>query len=308
MGQGPRLQTAQKPCTVHPRQEEWFTFLLNHGRSERTKWTYENALRWFGEWLVAVGIVWAQVKRGTVEQWIADLRAAGRHPKSIQSRVGAVKGFFAWLEDEGHIDKSPLKGLRPIKVPESLPRVHNRTEIDLMFAAAKTTREKVVLEILYAAGVRRQGLLDIRLQDIDLKARTIRIHHKGGKERIVIITPSAVLAILRWLPQRSMIAANLAHDTGHLMIGRQGPLSGQRILDIVHTVADRANVPRSHVHAWRHSALSHLLEGGMSLRTIQKQAGHSSISTTAKYLHVATDRMREEYDRTHPRAKAPPLP
>jgi integrase/recombinase XerC len=295
------------PCVVHQRTDEWFTYLLNHGRSDRTKWTYENSLRWFGEHLASYGLAWEDVKTtGAVEQWIADMRAAKRHPKSILSRVGAVRGFFRWLATEGHIERDPLAKLAPIKVPKSMPLVHSRPVVLQLLEEAKTAREKVVLEVLYAAGPRRQGLLDIKLTDLDLKSRLIRIRHKGGKERFIVITPRAVLAILRWLPQRNMIASNFEKDDGYLFIGRQGQLSGQRILDIVHAVADRANVPRANCHSLRHSFATHMLDGGADLRDVQELLGHESIATTQVYTHVSMERLRRVYDRAHPRAGTEP--
>jgi site-specific recombinase XerD len=273
---------------------------LNHGRSERTVWTYQNCLRWFGEWLVSIGMIWATVQRGNVEQWIADMRAAGRHPKSINSRVGAVKGFYRWLKDEGHIDKNPFEGLSPIKIPKSLPRVLSRFEIEAMLAAAKTPREKMAVELLYSCGVRRQGLLDIRLQDIDLKSRLIKIHHKGAKERLVVMGHSAVLAILRWLPHRAMIARNFERDEGYLFVGREGQLSGQRMLDMIHAVAGRAKVDRVHCHALRHTCASHMRDGGADLEAIREQLGHESLATTGRYLHTSVEQRRQDYDRTHP--------
>lgn len=294
------------PCVSHQRIDEWFTYLLNHGRSERTTWTYGNSLRWFGEWLVARETAWEDVTRATVENWIADMRAAGRHPKSIRSRVGAARGFYAWLASEGHIEKDPLHGLAPITVPKSLPLVHSKSVVEELLAAAKTVREKVVLEVLYAAGPRRQGLLDIKLTDVDLRARLIRIHHKGGKERFVVINPRAVLSILRWLPQRAAIASKFAKDEGWLFIGRQGQLSGQRILDIVHAVAERAGIPRAHCHSLRHSFATHMLDNGTDLRVVQELLGHESIATTQIYTHVSMERMKQAYDLGHPRANSPP--
>lgn len=268
MYQRPRLHSA--PCVVHRHTDEWFTFLLNHGRSEITKWTYENSLRWFGEWLVAREISWEAVTKDTIENWISDMRVAGRHPKSIRARVSTVACFYAWLAAENHIDKNPLQGLAPIKVPKSLPLVHSKSVVERMLAEAKTPREKAILEVFYAAGVRRQGLLDIKLEDVDLRGRLIRIRHKGGKERLAVITPAAVLAILRWLPHRALIAAKFEKDEGYLFVGRQGQLAGQRILDIVHAVAERAGIPRAHCHSLRHSCATHLLDGGADLKTIKE--------------------------------------
>ena len=303
MDQGPRLHSAPAPApaSVHHRTDEWFTFLLNHGRTEITKWTYENNLRWFGEWLVAREIPWESVTKDTMENWISDMRAAGRHPKSIRSRVSTVCCYFAWLAAYDHIGKNPLAGLPAVRVPKSLPLVHSKSVVDQLLEAAITIREKVVLEVLYAAGTRRQGLLDIKIEDVDLRGRTIRIHHKGGKERLVVIGPHAVLAILRWLPQRAAIARNFPKDEGWLFVGRQGKLSGQRILDIVHVVAKRAGIPRAHCHSLRHSCATHMHDGGADLKTIQEQLGHDNLNTTQKYLHLSVEQRKEIYDRTHPR-------
>lgn len=183
-------------------REQFRTELLNHGRSDLTVRSYEYRLGWFFDWLTAVEVSPADLTRDTVEQWIADQRARNLSGKSIRCNVSAVRAFYAWLEFKGKIEKDPLRGLRPIKVPKSLPKILQEGEVEALIAAAATRRERAIAELFYACGIRLSELVGADLRDLDLEGPQILIRGKGEKERYIPITTAAVRALRDWIAER----------------------------------------------------------------------------------------------------------
>lgn len=286
------------PISISVHGTRWLDYLSNHGRAESTIWTYRHCLRWFSEWLEDRCLALARVTRAAVEDWISTMRMAGRHLKSIRSRVGVVRGFYSWLTMEGLLQRDPLLGLGHIKVPRSLPQVLQKSHVRQLMVAAHTPRERVVLRILYATGCRRSEILSIKLQDLDLDRRMIRIRGKGSKDRLVLYDRPTATAIRNWLAVRAKIVRTWKTDAGFLIVGREGPLHGQRLLDIVHAIAGRAGIDRRvYVHAFRHAFASHSLDDGMKIEEVKELLGHESIATTQVYTHVSLERLRSSYDR-----------
>jgi len=194
--------------------EKYLTELLNHGRSEGTAVAYRRRLALFDEWRHSTETPLEAVTRDTVEQWISDMRQQGLAPKNIAIQVGAVRCFFAWLSDLDYIPKNPLARLRAIKVPRKVPPVLPKKACEALMAAAKTTRERVILELLYGSGLRAAELLGINLQDINFTQRQVLIRGKGDKERYQPISEAAAAAIKSWLGERTEIleASRKAHS------------------------------------------------------------------------------------------------
>lgn len=282
--------------------EQYFTELLNHGRSPMTVWTYRNCLRWFHAFIVAIECRPEDVTRGVVEQWIAEMRLQKKTQGSIRCRVNAVRGFYKWLVAEDYLQKDPLLKLRPIKVPKLLPRPLAVDDVLKFIAKAITARERAIAEVFYACGCRRSELLTLRTVDVDLTGRLVRLWGKGGKERISILTPTAVEAVRAWLGERAQIvSAWSGPDEGFLFVGRQGPMKRSRLERIVAAIAKRAGLKAS-PHVLRHSFATHMLDRGAQLEVVQELLGHDSPVTTRLYTKVSMDRIRQVYDRTHPRA------
>lgn len=284
--------------------EAFLTELLNANCSETTAHTYRNRLRWFGEWLASTGIPLAAVTRDTVQQYLSDLRTQDYSPKSMRSQVSILKGFFSWLADEKELlPRNPLARLRSPKVPRRLPRILDETDALKLMAAAQTTRERVVLELLYGSGVRAAELLEIRLGDLNLAAADVLIKGKGGDEAMQPMSGAAVLAVQAWLPERAAIVARFQLPTDALLVGRQGPLRKSMLKNIVAGVAARAGIDkRVYPHLLRHCFATHLLNGGADLRAVQELMRHKNLATTQIYTHVSRERLKEVYRGAHPRA------
>lgn len=284
--------------------EQFLTELLNHGRSAGTATAYRHRLRYFNDWRVSTGIPLEAVSRGTVEQWISDQRERGLAAKNIQSSVGAVRCFYSWLTDHDFLPKNPLARLGAIKVPRKVPKILPKVAVEALLAAVKTSRERVILELLYGSGLRAAELLGIRLEDVDLDASHVLIRGKGDKERVQPINSTTINAVRAWLPERKAILAT-GGRTGErsLLVSRKGPLRKSMLRVIIKTIAARAGIDsRVYVHQLRHCFATHLLDGGADLRVVQELMGHGSIATTQLYTQVSIERLRSAYGSAHPRA------
>lgn len=324
--------------------EKYLTELANVGLEESTLRTYRNRLRWFDEWLVAVEISWADVTREVVHQFLSDKRVQGWEAKSRRSQVSVLKGLYSWAHNEAQlISHNPLAHFRSVKVPKRLPRTLHESEAQVIADAAKTARERVIVELLYGSGIRAGELLALKVEDLQLAGAEVLVMGKGEKERMAPISIRAIAAILAWLPERERILAEprerhqkalalqaqgmsyraIAQAMGvsvpvafkyvkrppastkipQLLIGRQGALKKSMLREILIEIASRTSVEkRVYPHLFRHSFATHLLNGGADLRAVQELLGHANLATTQIYTHVSKKRIREVYERAHPRA------
>jgi len=300
-----------EPLSIATHGESWLRELLNHGRSPETAKLYRYCLSYFGRWLDSAGIPVADVSRSDVEEWIESMRAGRLSPATIRQRVTIARDFYRWLVGYGLLEKDPLYLIGRIKVPRKLPEILRPPDIQRILSACADTRERVIIEMLYATACRKAELIAMRLQDLDLEGRTVRLMGKGRKERVALIHDRAVEAVRAWLPDRDKIATRFKVPTDRLLVGRMGPLKKTQVLTIVHAVASRAGINRRvFVHLFRHSAAVALMDNGARIEEVKDILGHESIATTQIYTQVSTARLRAVYDRAHPRAstESPPAP
>jgi len=295
-------RSGAKSLSVEVHGKRWITRLLNHGRTSETARTWAYILGYWEAWTSSVGIAIEAATRGDVEQWITEMRAGKLSSGTVRGRVSVVRNFYKWLAREGLMGSNPLEGLDPIKANRTLPRVLQDEEVRRFILATVTRRERAIAELFYATGCRRSELLGIRISDLNLVAREVLIHGKGGKDRVGLLTPSAVESLKAWLVDRAAMIANWkTTDDGQLFISRQGPLKKSRLERIVKEISGRAGIKCS-AHGLRHSFATALLNGGADLMSVRDLLGHESVATTQIYTHVAMGRLREIYDRAHPRA------
>lgn len=298
-----RSETRSVSIVVHG--EEWLTELANHGREAWTIKTYRDRLRWLGEWLTSVELKATEVTRGSIEQWLSDQRERGLSSKSRAANLSVARNFFAWLSERGHVDRSPLVGVGSIKIPRRLPRILQPEDVLKVIAAARTSRELVVVELLYGSGIRLSELLSATVSGTDLSEEggRILVRGKGGHERRPPISRPAAAAIRAWLPERAVIASKFKRQSDALLVGRQGALKRSMVRNIVYQIAERTTIDKAvYPHLLRHCFATHLLEGGADVRTVQELLGHANLATTQIYTHVAEGRAIEEYKKAHPRA------
>jgi integrase/recombinase XerD len=243
--------------------------------------------------------------------WMERQRRAGRKPATIARRLAALRGLYAHLVREGVADRDPTEHLERPRRSRPLPRTLSRETVSALIEAPDVStprgvRDRALLELLYACGLRASEALTLRISDVNRRAGYVQCSGKGQKERLVPIGGHALAWLERYLAEvrPRLAAARGAAASPLLFVGPRGrPLTRQALWQLVLRAARRAGV-RQHVspHTLRHCFASHLLEGGADLRSVQLMLGHADISTTQIYTHLPSAAIRRMYDRFHPRA------
>ncbi len=261
-----------------------------------------------------------EVDAMAVRSFLAALTRDGLAKRSQAQMLSAVRSLFRFACREGTLAANPAQSVRTPKIPKTLPRHLRPGEIENLLEAPSgavvlderlARRDRAILELLYAAGLRVSELVSLDWQTIDLSARVLRVRGKGNKERMVPFGNPAADALRHWLEVWESVRAGTAGsppaDTGSepvFLNFRGGRLTDRSVRNILDRWVDQAAVARGvHPHTLRHTFATHLLEAGADLRTIQELLGHSSLSTTQKYTHLDVERLLAVYRDAHPRAR-----
>ncbi|HEX5042531.1 MAG TPA: tyrosine recombinase XerC [Candidatus Polarisedimenticolaceae bacterium] len=244
-----------------------------------------------------------------VRGFVASLGRAGLAKTSIARKLAAVRSFLKHAVRDGRIEASPAAAVPSPKLAKPLPRNLTVDEIFALLDRIATPdlpglRDRAVLEMLYATGLRVGELCSLRLDHVDLPGGLVRVLGKGGKERVVPFGSKAAAALRAWLSASAELRRRAGTGSEAVFLNlRGGPLtdrSVRRILD--RRLGEAAVLGHYSPHALRHSFATHLLGSGAELRAIQELLGHASLSTTQRYTHVDVDALMRVYDRSHPRA------
>jgi integrase/recombinase XerC len=244
-----------------------------------------------------------------IRAWLTHLHREGQERSSMSRKVSSLRSFFRYLVRENKLKESPAEKVTLPKVRRKLPRHLNVEEAALLVEAPDLsstlgTRDRAMLEILYATGLRVAELTGLDLEDLDLREGVLRALGKGSVERMVPFGKKARKAVQAYLEIRHELCG-CDHDEPDALLlnyrgGRLSARSVRRILDrYIQQVAVRNQISP---HGLRHSFATHLLDAGADLRSIQELLGHASLSTTQRYTHVSSERLREVYRKSHPRS------
>ena len=293
-----RLETAIAEFAEHLR--------LERGLSEHTARAYTADLRSLAAHCEGVGIDTAPPPIDAVRDWLYGASEAGLSAATLARRSTSARAFARWLDADADMGR-----LKTPKQPGRLPRVVSEDGIELMIDSLrdrtadgdpKSLRDLAIVELLYASAIRVGELAALDVDDIDTGRLTVRVLGKGGKERVVPFGVPALDALIDWLAVRGRMLGERAGRA--LFVGVRGGRMGQRqIRELVAKLLQL--VPGSGPagpHALRHSAATHLLDGGADLRAVQEMLGHASLGTTQIYTHVSFERLRDSYRGAHPRA------
>ncbi len=248
-----------------------------------------------------------KLKESDLVEFIHLQAQSGLSPRSLARLVSSLKSFFRFLLLENHVKKNPAEGLSSPSLWLTLPRVLSVEEVESLLERPdlnqpQGVRDRAVLEILYGCGLRVSELVSLELKDVRLAQGFLICKGKGSKERIVPVGRSAA----RWLKTYLNQVRPLWDRKGsaEIFLTRRGkPFTRQGIWKILKTYGQEAGLKdKIHPHVLRHSFATHLLERGADLRSVQMLLGHSQITTTQIYTHVSRDRLKQIYDRFHPRA------
>lgn len=285
--------------------DAWLGHLHAINRAPNTIRCYGRHVRAYGEFLSGCGLSVVDVSDGDVEQLLSDMRTAGLGPKTMKLRMEAARGFTDWLRRRGIVEKNSFTDAPKITIEQKLPDFLEEGEVDKLFLACWDTRERAVMEALYATGCRAMEISKLDVEGVLFESKILRLHAKGRRDHIVPLHDKAIEALKAYLPMREQVLARAGRPTERaFFVNRVGVRLGyQSIWIMVKQIAKRAGIQKNvYPHILRHSIATHMLNRGADIRAVQELLGHRSISTTQIYTHVSTARLREVYQSAHPRA------
>jgi integrase/recombinase XerC len=258
---------------------------------------------------------WQEVEPAMLRRFLASLVGDEYARASIARKLSALRALYRYLGRRG-TSRDPTTGLRAPRARRRLPAfLYPEEMLDLLAAPAADTplglRDRALLEMLYATGMRASEVVGLTVGEVASGAHELRIKGKGGKERLVLVGSKAAQAMKEYLERgRPALVGRRAEGETAAFVNRGGTrLSDRSLRRLVHKYVLRTSARRGiSPHALRHTFATHMLERGADLRAVQELLGHARLSTTQIYTHVTRSRLKEIYDRAHPRAPAPPPP
>lgn len=247
-----------------------------------------------------------------LNRYLDALYAAGLAPRTVARRLVTLRNFYKFLLAEGLLAEDPTARIRLPKQGQKLPKYLNHQEIDQLTEApaldsSTGLRDRAMLELIYASGLRVSEVCGLELADLDLEQAIVRVHGKGGRTRLVPVGRAAIADLREYLEvQRPALLKGRA-SRFLFVTARGGPLSRQGFWKALGGHRLRAGLAQKvNPHMLRHTFATHLVEGGADLRSVQTLLGHADIGTTQIYTHVARSRLRQTIDQHHPRAQVKP--
>jgi integrase/recombinase XerD len=286
---------------------------FERGLSRNTLEAYRSDLLQFGQHLGATGVDVLEAQHGDLAGFLDTLAAGSEHrpparPATLQRKAACLRSFYRHLRRESIVEHDPTADLRAPRKSQKLPKVLSRGDVDRLLRAPKGTdpaalRDRALLELMYACGLRASEAIDLEVGDVDLKAGVLRARGKGSKERLVPIGREAIIAVRLYL-ERGRHTLTASTDDRHLFVNRRGTgLTRQGLYKIVQRHARSVGLEdRMSPHTLRHTFATHLLAGGCDLRAVQEMLGHADIATTQIYTHLSAERLKDVYFNAHPRA------
>jgi len=280
---------------------------VEKGLAKNSLSAYKTDLRNFGRYLADQKLELDRVERINIVRYFQSLRTAGISSRSVARALAAIRGMFRFLVAERHLKHDPTENLENPKLWTTLPKSLQPFEVEALLGAPDREspaglRDRAMLELLYATGLRVSELIHVKVDDLVMDAGFLRTIGKGSKERIVPFGDTARDAITEYV-EKGRAHFDKRNDVHLFLTNRGRPMSRQSFWMKIVKYARTAGI-KSHIspHVLRHSFATHLLENGADLRSVQMMLGHSDISTTQIYTHVSRARLQKMYETFHPRA------
>jgi integrase/recombinase XerD len=283
--------------------------MFERGLSDRTVRAYHGDVERLIDWLTARAVDDpSRITHLELREYIFHLKDSGLAPASIRRALSSVRAYASFLLEEGAIEADPTELLESPRAWRRLPTVLDRAEVVRLLESPDPEgrvywRDRAILELLYATGVRVSELTGLRLADLDGDERLLRVLGKGARERLVPFGGAAERALRRYLCD-VRVRLDRGAGEGRLFLNQRGkPLTRMAVWHLVREGAAKAGIRKSvSPHTLRHTFATHLLEGGADLVAVQELLGHADISTTQIYTHLDRDYLRDVHRRYHPRA------
>mgnify|MGYP000076589287 CR=1 FL=1 len=305
---------AQQQVPVAPRFEdhvlEFLSYLEFEARcAENTLIAYRTDLMQFGCFLSSTGNDVLTVEKPQIVDYLESLAATGEIAgTTLHRKLSSLRSFYVYLRREGLVDTDPTADVKAPAQAKKLPAVLSRSEVSHLIDQVRgsdpiATRDRALLELMYASGLRVSEVIGLEVSDIDFEEGVLRARGKGKKERIVPVGRQALLSIRIYL-RAGRRALTKDRPEKYLFVNfRGGQLTRQGLYKIVRKYAALAGfADRMSPHTLRHTFATHLLNGGCDLRSVQEMLGHADVSTTQTYTHLSTERLKDVYFDAHPRA------
>ncbi|WP_428845467.1 site-specific tyrosine recombinase XerD [Azotosporobacter soli] len=290
--------------------EEFIHYLaVERGLAQNTLESYGRDLQQFHVYLKNSNLeLLRDSSRNIILNYLNTLQAKGRAVSTISRNLAAIKSFYQYLVRQRYLEKDPAANLESPKLEKKLPKILTVGEVEELLKQPNNfmpggIRDKAMLELLYATGIRVSELISLNSADINLDMGYIKCYGRGSKERVVPLGSIAAKCVQEYITKgRPKLVRT--YDELALFVNHHGNrLTRQGFWKIIKKYAQEANITKDITpHTLRHSFATHLLENGADLRSVQEMLGHADISTTQIYTHVTKNRLKEVYDKAHPRA------
>lgn len=289
---------------------EFINYLaVERGLAQNTLESYGRDLRQFETYLHSGKMeILKDSNRNTILGYLSNLQSKGRAVSTISRNLAAIKSFYQYLVRERYLDKDPAASLESPKLEKKLPKILSIHEVEELLKQPNILlptglRDKAMLELLYATGIRVSELISLNISDVNLDMGYIKCYGKGSKERIVPLGSIAAKCVQEYIAKGRPKLVRTYEEPALFVNHHGNRLTRQGFWKIIKKYAQEANITKEITpHTLRHSFATHLLENGADLRSVQEMLGHADISTTQIYTHVTKNRLKEVYDKTHPRA------
>jgi integrase/recombinase XerD len=280
---------------------------IEEGLSENTQKAYGSDLAHFAAWLAARGTALTGVDSGLIEAYLAEKYRRKASGRSTARLLSSLRKFYLYLIREGHLTEDPTLVIDPPQLGRPLPKTLTESDVEALLDAPNTDdplgcRDRAMLEVLYATGLRVSELVSLRLDQINLRQGVVRVVGKGSKDRLVPLGEEAEAWLDRYFKQARPVILGARHSDDLFVTDRGAAMTRQAFWYLIKRHALQAGVHKPlSPHTLRHAFATHLLNHGADLRVVQMLLGHSDLSSTQIYTHVAQERLKDLHARCHPR-------
>jgi integrase/recombinase XerD len=287
---------------------EYLLYLqVEKGLAKNSLESYERDLTKLKTWAEKNNFDLLKLTRKDLREWLIDLAGENLAETSKRRMVSALRGFFKFLMFDGHISKNPAEDLDAPQKGFYLPKFLNRAEIENLLLVPDVSgetglRDRAILELMYACGLRVSEAVDLKISDVELDAGILTCKGKGGKTRKIPIGTSAVEWLKSYLVLRRKKEKGAIRNLFVTSLGR--PLNRQIIFNFIKEYSEKIGLEGVSPHTLRHSFATHLVQNSADIRSVQQMLGHADISTTQIYTHITDAHLRKTYEKFHPRAKS----
>ena len=286
---------------------EYLSYLqVEKGLAKNSVESYERDLAKLKNWAEKNQFDLLELKRQDLREWLIDLAGKNLSENSKRRIVSALRGFYKFLQFDGHIKKNPAEDLIAPQKGSYLPKFLNQTDVENLLAVPDVSteiglRNRAILELMYACGLRVSEAADLKLSDADVDQGILTCTGKGNKTRRLPIGKSAIEWLNRYLVVRR-VKENI--EIGNIFVSILGkPINRQTIFKFIKEYAEQINLQDVSPHTLRHSFATHLIQNRADIRSVQQMLGHADISTTQIYTHITDAHLRATYEKFHPRAR-----